>query len=282
MVAPPPPLPNGNYAVDRVLQQMRVYSAAGGAQLMYFVKWIGYSLAEGTWEPASAFPAANPVHAIDIVPLQARVKRQGEVELAEHHEETVLRLQARLRQVLKDREGRNMLDRGAQAKVRINQLTVEYLFSKRLDMLARNKRKGQPSGVRSWTFRDMASFYTLVWPHVRLRQLGWQNARRPSGSVDHRLLVDDRIVLVCSARVLPSHALAGEIVYVISGDRCFLRLRRSIVRIAHQHLEMRQPLTVTFSAKTTKANFTMRGNPAKFDRAEWAVVEAALPPVVKW
>jgi hypothetical protein len=136
-----------------------------------------------------------------------------------------------------------------------------------------------PPFVSLWTFHCMKDFYTFVWPHVPLRQLGWRNART---AADHRLLVDDRVVLVCSARVLPGHALAGEIVYVISGDRCFLRLRRSIVQIAHQHLEMRQPLTVTFSAKTTKANFTVRGNPAKFDRAEWAVVEAALPPAVKW
>ena len=37
MAEPPPPLPDGAYAVESVLQSMRVYSTAGGAQLMYFV-----------------------------------------------------------------------------------------------------------------------------------------------------------------------------------------------------------------------------------------------------
>ena len=87
--------------VESVPLQAVVLTLSGAPELRYFVRYSGFpdSDSAGTWEPRRSLndAAIND----DVLPLEARLRRDGENELREHHAATVKNVHRAMRVALK-------------------------------------------------------------------------------------------------------------------------------------------------------------------------------------
>lgn len=161
-------LPDGRWVVETVPLSVTCISPAGVPSCLYFVKWMNFSLADGTWECRRNL--GQSVIGDDLHRLEQQNQEDGEAELRGIHTSTIEQLQAEMQRVLLKREGQGVLDHGVTAFVRMHQLTAKRLFGDRLDYLARVGRSGRP-GCRTWTFSSTTNFYYVLFPHTRLRRV---------------------------------------------------------------------------------------------------------------
>jgi hypothetical protein len=126
---------------------------------MYFVKWMNFSLADGTWECRRNMEQS--AIGDDLHRLEQQNQEDGEAELRGIHTSTIEQLQAEMQRVLLKQEGQGVLDHGVTAFVRMHQLTAKRLFGDRLDYLAHLGRSGRP-GCRTWTFSSATNFSIYI------------------------------------------------------------------------------------------------------------------------
>ena len=241
------------------------YTPQGNRKDVFFVLWKGFAVDAGTWEPLASMNEATVAE--DIAPLLAQLQQAGTAELQQHHDCTIMQLQRAMVQALKKREGNNVLDRAAQALVRIETLTFARLFGDRLDLTARAYRSGRPA-CRTFAFVTTQMFYEKVFPKTRLQRLAH------SVGVGAR---QQRRILAVSAHVREG-VHAGETVYVLTTKKSYLRRQNRVVSTQPEHLELRIACSVRYSKNGNRKNLTIRGAVLSLRAKEWAQVHRYLPP----
>lgn len=265
----PPRLEDGGYAVDTVPLRVEVFWPDKLARQLFLIVYKGYQLADATWEKRTACNAGTL--ADDVVPLEARLRQEGQAELAECRQETMLRLQRELRRKLGRREGHSVSDLATQCWARIPRLMARSLFTERLDYLARTNRGGA-AACRTWAFGAAAPFYAATFPGTRLRQLGHCTGQGADRA---------RTVLLATARVGTGgpREIAKEVVFVLGVGKVFCRAKpRHLFSVHADHLVPLVPVSVRYSTSSSGNNFRIRGMAASFTDREWAVVQRGLPP----
>ena len=107
--------------VHSVPLQAVVLTLSGAPELRYFVRYSGFPDSAGTWEPRRSLNDAAITD--DVRPLEARLRRDGENELREHHTATVKSVHRAMRMALKCRQRARVLDSHIVALCHVERLT---------------------------------------------------------------------------------------------------------------------------------------------------------------
>jgi hypothetical protein len=135
-----PTMPRGAiHTVEYVPQQVDYLTVAGHPRVVFMTKWQGYPLTEATFEPRASFgPPTSAVMQLEVLPLEARVKQEGQLELQEHRRQSIARVQHQLRDAIQRYKGEAARDKLVSCLCRLEPRTAHRLFTARLQLLCRS------------------------------------------------------------------------------------------------------------------------------------------------